>query len=260
MCGCSTPTRAAPMTRPRAASTRRPASASTARAPRHGFRAMRPAWCRRASKARALDSASFEADARTDASWTTLFSVDAGKGAEAPDGRREFVLMVEGVSGNDGNVFDVAVSRAEDGNQAPDGLKLYSFMPTFQVPRGNKLAELGFDVPADAKALSVENFDAAGGAITFAGRFRSASLSASGKSQWRRDEVVACRRRARPDRLADRRRGQRDPQRPDDLRRRARDGRRPGRQARRDQASGACLRAQPAASRSRLRSRRSPAG
>ena len=63
-------------------------------------------------------------------------------------------------------------------------------MPTFQVPRGNKLAELGFDVPADAKALSVENFDAAGGAITFAGRFRSAALSASGKSQWRRDEIV----------------------------------------------------------------------
>ena len=139
----------------------------------------------------ALDSASFEADARTDASWTTLFSVDAGKGAEAADGRREFVLLVEGVSGNDGNVFDVAVSRAEDGNQAPDGLKLYSFMPTFQVPQGNKLAELGFDLPADAKALSVENFDAAGGAITFAGRFRSAALSASGKSQWRRDEIVA---------------------------------------------------------------------
>ena len=100
------------------------------------------------------------------------------------------MLLVEGVSGNDGNVFDVAVSQAEDGNQAIDGLKLYSFMPTFQVPRGNKLAELGLDVPADAKALSVENFDAAGGAITFAGRFRSAALSASGKSQWRRDEIV----------------------------------------------------------------------
>ena len=193
----------------------------------------------------ALDSASFEADAKTDASWTTLFSVDAGKGAEAAGGRREFVLLVEGVSGNDGNVFDVAVSRAEDSNQAPDGLKLYSFMPTFQVPRDNKLAELGFDLPEDAKALSVENFDAAGGDITFAGRFRSTPLSASGKSQWRRDD--ACRRRVRPDRLADHRRGQRDPQRPDDLRWRARGGPRPGRQARGDRPSGARLRAQPAA-------------
>ena len=41
-----------------------------------------------------------------------------------------------------------------------------------------------------AKELTVENFDAAGGAITFAGRFRSTSLSASGKSEWRRDGVA----------------------------------------------------------------------
>ena len=138
----------------------------------------------------ALDTASFATDAKTDGQWVTLFSTDAGKGAEAADGKRSFVLLVEGVSGNDGNVFDVAVSQSDDANKAPAGTKLYSYMPTFQVPRGNKLAELGLDVPAGAKELTVENFDAAGGAITFAGRFRSTSLSASGKSEWRRDDVA----------------------------------------------------------------------
>ena len=138
----------------------------------------------------ALDTASFATDAKTDGQWVTLFSTDAGKGAEAADGKRSFVLLVEGVSGNDGNVFDVAVSQSDDANKAPAGTKLYSYMPTFQVPRGNKLAELGLDVPAGAKELAVENFDAAGGAITFAGRFRSTSLSASGKSEWRRDDVA----------------------------------------------------------------------
>ena len=138
----------------------------------------------------ALDTASFATDAKTDGQWVTLFSADAGKGAEAADGKRAFVLLVEGISGNDGNVFDVAVSQSDDANKAPVGTKLYSYMPTFQVPRGNKLAELGLDVPAGAKELVVENFDAAGGAITFAGRFRSTSLSASGKSEWRRDDVT----------------------------------------------------------------------
>ena len=70
------------------------------------------------------------------------------------------------------------------------GVRLSSVMPTFQVPRAGRLAELAFDVPADAKKLVAENFDAAGGSVIFAGRFRSQALSPSGKSTWRRDEIT----------------------------------------------------------------------
>ena len=63
-------------------------------------------------------------------------------------------------------------------------------MPTFQVPHDGMLAELGFNVPDSATGLAVENFDAAGGRLFLAGRFRSVPLVASGKSQWRRDEVA----------------------------------------------------------------------
>jgi PKD repeat protein len=136
----------------------------------------------------ALDSKEFARDSAIDGQWSTLFSVDAGQGVEEADGRRSFALSVEGVSGNGGNVFDVAVMRA-DTQEALEGVKLYTFMPTFQVPRGNLLAEFALDVPAGVKALTVENFDSAGGSIAFAGKFRSVPLTASAKSQWQSDEV-----------------------------------------------------------------------
>ncbi|WP_202333420.1 PKD domain-containing protein [Mesorhizobium sp. L-8-3] len=137
-----------------------------------------------------LATAEFGADPALDGRWTTLFSVDAAKGSRTAAGAREFLLLVEGLTGNDGNVFDVAVSRTEDANQPPEGLKLSSFLPTFQMPRGNRQAELGFDVPADAESLAIENFDAAAGSVAFAGRFRSHPLAASAKSQWRHDDVA----------------------------------------------------------------------
>ncbi|BCH23264.1 PKD domain-containing protein [Mesorhizobium sp. L-8-3] len=137
-----------------------------------------------------LATAEFGADPALDGRWTTLFSVDAAKGSRTAAGAREFLLLVEGLTGNDGNVFDVTVSRTEDANQPPEGLKLSSFLPTFQVPRGNRQAELGFDVPADAEGLTIENFDAAAGSVAFAGRFRSDPLTASAKSQWGHDDIA----------------------------------------------------------------------
>ncbi|MGO4832922.1 PKD domain-containing protein, partial [Rhizobiaceae sp. 2RAB30] len=137
-----------------------------------------------------LAAVEFGADPAVDGRWATLFSVDASKGSKTADGKRALLLLVEGLTGNDGNVFDVTVSRTEDANQPPEGLKLSSFLPTFQVPRGNRLAELGFDVPSDAESLAVENFDAAAGSVAFAGRFRSHPLTASAKSQWRHDDLA----------------------------------------------------------------------
>ncbi|APH72233.1 PKD domain-containing protein [Aquibium oceanicum] len=144
-----------------------------------------------------LGAVEFGRDDAADGRWVTLFSVDAAAGrrprqdgADAGENRREFVLLVEGVSGNDGNVFDVALSSSVSENRKPDGARLYAYVPTIQVPAGRQLAELRFMVPADAIALGVENFDAAGGHIAYEGRFRSLGLPASGKSEWRGAEVT----------------------------------------------------------------------
>ncbi|MEX0406578.1 PKD domain-containing protein [Aquibium sp. LZ166] len=137
-----------------------------------------------------LGTVEFGRDEEADGRWVTLFSANAADGADAGENRREFVFLVEGVSGNDGNVFDVALSSSESENRRPDGARLYAYIPTIQVPAGRQLAELRFAVPADAEALGIENFDAAGGRIAYEGRFRSIGLAASGKSEWRRAEVA----------------------------------------------------------------------
>lgn len=135
-----------------------------------------------------IDSVTFGADADANDRWNTLFTVDSAKGTENGP-RRDFVLVVEGAAGSDGNVFDVQISTSETENEAPNDLRLYSFVPTFQVAEKGMLTELRFVIPETAVALDIENFDAAGGRVAYDGLFRSLPLAASGKSEWRRANV-----------------------------------------------------------------------
>lgn len=136
-----------------------------------------------------LETVDFGRDPEADGQWKTLFSVKAAQGT--PNGnQRDFILAVEGLDGNDGNVFDVAVSTADDKNRAPDRLRLYSFVPTFQSSDLGTVAELRFQLPPTASAVVVENFDAAAGKIEYAGRFRSLPLDASGKSEWQSNIIA----------------------------------------------------------------------
>ncbi|QDZ01167.2 PKD domain-containing protein [Nitratireductor mangrovi] len=138
----------------------------------------------------ALGAMEFGADKEADDRWLTLFAADAESGSEEAGNRRGFIVAVEGLAGNDGNVFDIAVSSEDGSNRAPDGLSLYTYMPTFQVPRGREMAELRLELPEGASSLAVENFDAAGGRLAFAGRFRSQAIAASGKSEWKRETIT----------------------------------------------------------------------
>lgn len=136
-----------------------------------------------------LASREFGASEELDGQWLDVFEIDANEGAGEGD-TREFFLLVEGIAGNDGNVFDVGVADKKDATDSIKGLRLYSFMPTFQMPEdSDELVELRFEVPASAQALTIENFDSAGAKISYAGRFRSAPLEASGKSDWARDRI-----------------------------------------------------------------------
>jgi len=136
-----------------------------------------------------LSSVEIGRDRSLDGKWSTLFEVNASDG-KAMGERREFFLLVEGISGNDGNVFDVRISTEKDANKPPSGGKLYSFLPTVRMPNRGRLTEMRFNAPRQGNKLTVENFDSAKGIVTFAGRFRSLPLKASGQDEWQASSIV----------------------------------------------------------------------
>ena len=143
---------------------------------------------------KALEGVVFGNSKEDDNAWRTVFAIDAERG-ELKDGQRHFLIDVRGVAGNDGNVFSVGLTTGQDGGAVPKGSRLYSNLPTFQVPRGRAasgkpgglMSELRFTLPKDAKTIAVENFDAAGAKLYYAGPFNSIRLTASGTNDWQRD-------------------------------------------------------------------------
>ncbi len=139
-------------------------------------------------KGTALESVMLGVSEKADDAWLTLFAIDPERG-ELRDGHRHFIVSVQGMQGDDGNVFGVAVSSGEETLERPAGTRIFSNLPTFQVPGAGQLSELGFALPADTRTIAVENFDAAGARLFYAGRFRSERLTASGRNAWERDRV-----------------------------------------------------------------------
>ena len=110
----------------------------------------------------ALGEQVIAASAALDDRWQTLFTVAAEQG-EAVGGRRVFRLQVEGVAGDDANLYAVTLSLRDRRNLAPQDLEIVDFAPTARVPDETRITELRFPVPADAERLTVRNFDAANG-------------------------------------------------------------------------------------------------
>lgn len=121
--------------------------------------------------------------------WATLGSFLPADGAPR-DGARLFRLEIEGLSGDDGNLYEVTVSLRERRNLAPDGLALYSFAPTVRVPPGRQLTELRLAEPPAAGSLTVRNFDAARGDVAFVTPWRTLPLDASAQDEWRETAVT----------------------------------------------------------------------
>ena len=193
ICACSIPTRAAsttwsttPPTIPRCASRY---LAARARTPARPGPASSPA---RSSSPRAPRSASrwSAASAALDDRWQTLFSVAADQG-EAVGGRRIFRLQVEGVAGDDANLYGVTLSLRDRRNLAPAGSRDRRFRADRRGCRTRRGSpSCASAVPADAERLTVRNFDAANGSLAFVSAFRSVPLAASGQDEWRESEIV----------------------------------------------------------------------
>lgn len=141
------------------------------------------------SAGRLLGESTISVDKAFDGSWATLFTVKAEQG-QVIAGRREFFLLVEGISGDDGNVFDVFVSREDDENLQPEGIKLYSFIPTVRVPDRDRLTELRLRTPADTRQLDVGNFDTSRGEVVFTTPFRTMLLDSTLQGEWVKTRIT----------------------------------------------------------------------
>ncbi len=127
---------------------------------------------------------------RYDNQWTTLTALDPAQGELVGD-RIIFRLVVEAISGADGNVFDVKLSTSDKENVAPEGARIFSFQPTIRLPDRGPYVELRFWIPPDAASLTFGNFDAAGGTVQLIEQFGATyALEASGQGVWRTSQVT----------------------------------------------------------------------
>lgn len=120
--------------------------------------------------------------------WRNVAVVDPRQG-EAVDGRRIFRLLVQGLEGAAGNVYDVAVSARETRQVQPEGLEIFAYRPVVRVPDQRSFAQLRFRPPAGADRLVVHGFDLANGTLHLTTAFSSVPLKASGQDEWRTTEV-----------------------------------------------------------------------
>ncbi|ADZ71986.1 PKD domain-containing protein [Polymorphum gilvum] len=135
-----------------------------------------------------LQERNYGTDEGADGQWIPFALLSPEQGDLVGD-RRVFRLLVEGTSGNDGNLYGVALSLRERRAVEPAGTRLFSFAPTIRVPNRQTLTELRFTAPADQRRLEVQNFDAAHGRVALTTRFRTLPLTASGQDQWKHDTV-----------------------------------------------------------------------
>ncbi len=130
----------------------------------------------------------FGDEPRYDGKWVTLAELDPASGELRGDAY-VFRLQVEGLSGDDGNLFDVFASASNDGNEAVDGASLSSFVPTLRVPDDDVLTEIRLAIPQTADALSLHHFDASGGDVTFTTHFRSIGVPTSSQGNWSSGDI-----------------------------------------------------------------------
>ena len=136
-----------------------------------------------------IDSEYFGSSSFQDNKWHN-FSYFSPSSGEINNGNYVFKLIIEGVSGNDENAFDVAVSLSDERNRPPDGLKMFSYKPTMRLPRKGVSAEMRFFVPSSIEDVTVHNFDLASATVGVETAFRSnLAVVSSGQDEWAKSKI-----------------------------------------------------------------------
>lgn len=137
-----------------------------------------------------LQEAEFGIDSFLDDKWFTFAGIEPGSGETVGD-KRYFKLFIEGLSGDDGNLFDLAVSMDDKHNQTPEGAQLLCFKPTLRVPREGIYAEIRFWGAENINRITVHNFDLANGDLSVETAFRTKlRIPPSQQDEWAQGDVI----------------------------------------------------------------------
>ena len=137
-----------------------------------------------------IADATFGVDKFSDSKWFTYADFVPGQGEKVGEAS-VFKLVVEGLKGDDGNIFEVVVSTHPKRNDPPDGLRIINYCPTMRLPAIGVHAELRFSVPEKVREITVHNFDLAGAYMAIQTRFRSdLNITPSEQGKWAQDKVT----------------------------------------------------------------------
>ena len=122
--------------------------------------------------------------------WHTFARFLPGAG-EKIGGQYYFKLVVQGVNGNDANVFDVRLSQSDNLNQMPNDARIFTYAPTIRLRKEDPFASVKFFIPENLPKVVVYNFDLAGAAVSFETALRSNLLmTSSGQGEWVKNQVA----------------------------------------------------------------------
>ena len=126
----------------------------------------------------------------TDNQWYNFASFSPQMGELVGDAYY-FRLSVEGLSGDDANIYDVVVSRHPKRNLVVAGVELTNYSPCIRLQSSGVLAEMRFLCPADVDEITVNNFDLAGAEMRLVTAFRSElSIETSGQDTWSSSKIM----------------------------------------------------------------------
>jgi len=128
-------------------------------------------------------------DETLDARWTAFATLDPAS-ADRFDRLRVFRFEAVGLTGSNGNVFEIAVSGDPERQVPVDGVTLFTYDLTLRALTPQDRLEVRFRIPERAAELAVSNFDASGGVFSLATPFRLESLRASENGRWRSETVA----------------------------------------------------------------------
>lgn len=144
-----------------------------------------------------LASVTIGSDRSHDNRWVSLFEIDPATGTVqglGPDAMRVFQLEIEGVKGNDANLYSVDLSASASEAMPIMGARLLAPGATIRIPELDDEAtarsvQMVLDVPPGTKTLKVQNFDAASAEVVLTGPYSTRSTKSSGQGEWARQQI-----------------------------------------------------------------------
>ncbi len=119
-----------------------------------------------------------------DKTWQPVVQFSPSQGEEV-DGKRAFKLVVQGVAGDDANIYNVELSRKPKRSEPVSGVSMITYAPTIRLPWRGVFAEMKFRIPDSIESVTVHNFDLTGADMTVETKYRSSLVVApSGQDEW----------------------------------------------------------------------------